>query len=101
MEDLPGAAQEQGPSVIFGRGDNCFDLTVSVRNHRFVAQSHVQNELGKRIFRRLRQEGIEYPNGRGHTGTQQGAEFRQENWVKPLYYIGMFPIDLKRRRGLS
>ena len=77
MRDLPGAAQEQEPSVVFGTGDNCLDFTVSVQVHRFVEQSHVQNELRKRIFRRLRQEGIEYPNGRANTAAQQTTESRQ------------------------
>lgn len=64
LRDLPDAVTDQEPSVAFGTGESFIEFTLSVGVHRFVAQPGVQNELKKRLFRRLRQEGIEYPNRR-------------------------------------
>jgi small-conductance mechanosensitive channel len=64
LRDLPGTAADQEPTVAFGIGDNFLEFTLSVSVHRFAAQSKVQNELRKRLFQRLRQEGIEHPNRR-------------------------------------
>lgn len=65
LRDLPGAPADQEPSVTFGTGDNFMEFALSVQVDRFAEQSAVQNDLRKRLFRRLRQEGIEYPNRRG------------------------------------
>jgi small-conductance mechanosensitive channel len=63
--EISGIVADQEPSLTFGTGDNFMEFTLSVNVHRFAEQFAVQNELKKRLFRRLRQEGMEYPNRRG------------------------------------
>lgn len=70
LRDLPGVVADQEPSVTFGTGDSFIEFTLSVQVHRFIEQSGVQNELRKRLFKRLRQEGIEHPNGRGQSSAR-------------------------------
>lgn len=64
LPGLNGALADQKLSVAFGTGDNFMEFTLSVQVDRFADQPAVQNGLRKRLFRRLRQEGIEYPNRR-------------------------------------
>lgn len=66
LHDMHGAPTNQELSVTFGTGDNFLEFTLSVQIDRFADQSAVQNELRKRLFRRLRHENIEYPNRRGN-----------------------------------
>lgn len=66
LRDLQGAAADQELSVTFGTGDSFMEFTLPIEVHRFEQQSGVQNELRKRIFRRLREEAMEYPNRRGN-----------------------------------
>lgn len=68
LRDLPDTVADQEPSVTFGTGENFIEFTLSVGVLRFVAQSGVQNELKKRLFQRLRLEGMEYPNRRTNAG---------------------------------
>jgi len=60
---IQGLLAEPAPFVRFipGFGDSSLDFTLICRVSTFVDQYGVQHELRKRIFVRLRQEGIEIP----------------------------------------
>ncbi|KJU84870.1 transporter, small conductance mechanosensitive ion channel MscS family protein [Candidatus Magnetobacterium bavaricum] len=61
--DVPGLMSEPEPFLRFipGFGDNSIDFTLICRVAEFVDQYIVQHQLRKRIFCRLRAEGIEIP----------------------------------------
>lgn len=60
---VPGLLGEPPPFVrlIPGFGDSSLDFTVTCQVATFVDQFLVQHELRKRLLRRLRAEGIEFP----------------------------------------
>ncbi len=61
--DVPGLLSEPEPFVRFipGFGDNSIDFTLICRVAEFTDQYIVQHKLRKRIFCRLKAEGIEIP----------------------------------------
>ncbi len=61
--EVSGMLSDPEPSVQFipGFGDSSLDFTLSCHVREFTDQYPVQHELRKRIFRRLREEGIEIP----------------------------------------
>lgn len=63
LKEIEGMAAEPAPSVMFdpGFGESGLGFTVNFQVVEFTAQFGVRNELRKRIFRRLRAEGIEIP----------------------------------------
>jgi small-conductance mechanosensitive channel len=61
ISELPGLVQDQQPSVSFAPGENTLDFTLGFTVKTFVDQYGVQNEMRKRIFRRLKEEGFEPP----------------------------------------
>lgn len=65
IRELSGVIPDQPLSLTFGTGDSFIEFTVSIQVQRFVDQSGLQSELRKRLFRRLRQEGMEHPSRRG------------------------------------
>lgn len=62
-QDIPGLLAEPAPVVRFipGFGESSLNFTLVCQVAEFDDQSRVQHELRKRIFKRLRQEGIEIP----------------------------------------
>jgi small-conductance mechanosensitive channel len=62
-ETIPGLLKDPAPSVQFnpGFGDSSIDFSVNCQVAEFVNQYGVQHELRKRVFARLRKEGIEIP----------------------------------------
>lgn len=61
--EIPGLLGEPEPFVRFipGFGDSSLDFTLICQVKEFVDQYLAQHELRKRIFRRLKAEGIEIP----------------------------------------
>jgi small-conductance mechanosensitive channel len=61
--EVPGLLGEPAPFVRFipGFGESSLDFTLICQVEEFVDQYLAQHELRKRIFRRLREEGIEIP----------------------------------------
>jgi small-conductance mechanosensitive channel len=61
--EVPGLLAQPAPSVAFEPGfvDSGIGLTANFHVEDFTSQGPVRNELRKRIFRRLREEGIEMP----------------------------------------
>ncbi|HWB83750.1 MAG TPA: mechanosensitive ion channel family protein [Bryobacteraceae bacterium] len=61
--EIPEMLADPAPSVAFdpGFGDSALQFTVNFQVTEFVKQFGVRNELRKRIFRRLRAEGIGIP----------------------------------------
>jgi len=59
--DVPGLLDDPRPTarLIPGFGESSLDFTLACQVESFVAQYPVQDELRKRILRRLRTEGIE------------------------------------------
>jgi small-conductance mechanosensitive channel len=60
---VPGLLAQPAPFVRFipGFGDSSLDFTLICRVSTFVDQYAVQHELRKRLFARLRREGVEIP----------------------------------------
>lgn len=63
VKEVPGMAADPAPNVMFDPGfaESGLGFTVNYQVSEFVAQFGVKNEMRKRIYRRLRQEGIEIP----------------------------------------
>jgi small-conductance mechanosensitive channel len=61
--ELPGMLAEPAPSVSFdpGVGDSSLGLSLNYQVADFASQFAVRNELRRRVFLRLREEGIEFP----------------------------------------
>ncbi len=61
--EIPGLLAEPAPSVRFipGFGESSLDFTLICHVEECVDQYTVQHELRKRIFRRFREEDIEFP----------------------------------------
>jgi small-conductance mechanosensitive channel len=61
--EIPGLLSEPAPFVRFipGFGASSLDFTLICQVGEFVDQYLVQHELRKRVFKRLRREGIEIP----------------------------------------
>jgi small-conductance mechanosensitive channel len=59
---VPGLLKEPAPSARFipGFGETSMDFTVGCQVAEFADQFLVQHELRKRIYRRLREEGIQF-----------------------------------------
>lgn len=62
-QDVPGMLREPEPAVRFipGFGESSLDFTLVCHVSEYVDQFPVQHELRKRIFKRLKKEGIEIP----------------------------------------
>jgi small-conductance mechanosensitive channel len=77
VQELPGMAIDQPASVSFDPGfaEAGLGFSVNFQVNEFVAQFGARNELRKRIYRRLRQEGIEipYPSRTVYLRTPDGA----------------------------
>jgi small-conductance mechanosensitive channel len=60
---VPGLLADPEPAARFSPGfsDSSLDFTIGCHVREFVDQYQVQHELRKRIFKRLREEGIEIP----------------------------------------
>ncbi|MBS1113323.1 MAG: integral rane protein [Nitrospirae bacterium] len=60
---IPGLLGEPAPSARFipGFGESSLDFTLTCHVNEFVDQYPVQHELRKRIFKRFREEKIEFP----------------------------------------
>src|SRR5579872_2518325 len=60
---VPGLLKEPAPSAKFipGFGKTSMDFTLDCRVAEFADQYLVQHELRKRIYRRFREEGIQFP----------------------------------------
>ncbi len=56
--DVPGLLDDPSPRVSFGFSEGSLTFTLHVEVRGFVDQVPVQDELRRRIFRRLRREGI-------------------------------------------
>ncbi|MCX8021358.1 MAG: mechanosensitive ion channel family protein [Syntrophorhabdaceae bacterium] len=63
IDEVPGLSPGYEPIVRFipGFGANSIDFTLICQVKEFVDQYVVQHELRKRIFKRLKEEGIEIP----------------------------------------
>jgi small-conductance mechanosensitive channel len=61
VAELPGLVEGQEPSVGFDPGESWVEYGLNLTVKRFVDRYDVQNEMRKRLFRRLRREGIEAP----------------------------------------
>jgi small-conductance mechanosensitive channel len=63
VKEVPGMAAEPAPNVMFDPGyvESGLGFTVNYQVAEFVAQFGARNEMRKRIYRRLREEGIEFP----------------------------------------
>jgi small-conductance mechanosensitive channel len=63
VKEVPGMVAEPPPNVMFDPGfaESGLGFTVNYQVAEFVAQFPVRNEMRKRIYRRLREEGIEIP----------------------------------------
>jgi len=61
--ETPGMLAEPAPSVAFdpGFGESALGFTLNYQVAEFASQFAVRHELRKRIFRRLREEGIQMP----------------------------------------
>lgn len=61
--DVPTMLADPPPNVAFspGFGDSSLDFTVVFQVGQYVDQFGVMNELRKRIFRRFKAEGIQFP----------------------------------------
>ncbi len=68
--EIPEILSDPGPVVRFipGVGDNALEFTLSCQVKEFTNQDLVQHELKKRIFYRLKKEGIEIPFPRQKIG---------------------------------
>jgi len=80
---IPGLLGDPAPFVRFipGFGESSLDFTLICQVGEFVDQYHARHELRKRIFRRIRKDGIEirfphrtvylleHPAGRPDSGT--------------------------------
>jgi small-conductance mechanosensitive channel len=60
-QEVPGMVAEPAPNVMFDPGftDSGLGFKVGVQVAEFVAQFGVRNELRKRIYRRLKAEGVQ------------------------------------------
>jgi small-conductance mechanosensitive channel len=63
VKEVPGMVADPPPNVMFDPGfaESGLGFTVNYQVAEFVAQFPVRNEMRKRIYRRLREEGIEIP----------------------------------------
>ncbi len=63
VKDVPGLLSDPQPSVRFlpGFGPSSLDFTLNFQVRDFLDQYLAQHELNKRIFKRLKQEGIDIP----------------------------------------
>lgn len=63
VAEIPEILSDPRPMVQFipGVGDNALEFTLSCQIKEFANQSLVQHELKKRVFYRLKKEGIELP----------------------------------------
>lgn len=61
--EVTGLVADPAPSVLFnpGPGDSALAFQVNFSVDRFAVQSLAQSELRKRLFKRLKKEGIEMP----------------------------------------
>lgn len=61
--EIPGLLAEPAPRVLFmpGFGQSSLDFTIICQVAEFTDQAGVLHELRKRIFKRFRTEGIEFP----------------------------------------
>ncbi len=62
-KEVPSLLADQAPDVSLspGFGPNSLDFTLTCQVRDIIDQGPVQHELRKRVFKRLRQEGIEIP----------------------------------------
>jgi small-conductance mechanosensitive channel len=63
VKEVPGMVADPPPNVAFDPGfaESGLGFTVNYQVAEFVAQFPVRNEMRKRIYRRLREEGVEIP----------------------------------------
>jgi small-conductance mechanosensitive channel len=63
VKEVPGMVADPGPNVMFDPGfaESGLGFTVNYHVAEFVAQYGARNEMRKRIYRRLREEGIDIP----------------------------------------
>jgi small-conductance mechanosensitive channel len=61
VAELPGLVEGQKPSVSFNPGESWVEYGLNLTVRGFVDQYDVQNEVRKRVFKRLRLEHIEVP----------------------------------------
>jgi small-conductance mechanosensitive channel len=63
VKEVPGMVADPPPNVMFDPGfsESGLGFTVNYQVAEFVAQFPVRNEMRKRIYRRLKEEGIEIP----------------------------------------
>ncbi|TAL23680.1 MAG: mechanosensitive ion channel family protein [Nitrospirae bacterium] len=63
VEEVPGLLGDPAPVVRFipGFGESSLDFTLVCQISEYSAQVAVQHELRKRIFKRFKAEGIEFP----------------------------------------
>lgn len=61
VTEVPGVVETQQPSVSFTPGESSLDFTLGFTVKQFSDQYSVQNEVRKRIFKRFREEGLDFP----------------------------------------
>lgn len=61
VQEITGLVENQEPAVTFNPGESWMEFTIGFTVKQFTDQYNVQNEVRKRIFKRLREEGIEIP----------------------------------------
>jgi small-conductance mechanosensitive channel len=63
LNEVPGMEAEPAPNIAFepGFAESGLGFTVNYQVAEFAAQAGVRSELRRRVFRRLREEGIEIP----------------------------------------
>jgi small-conductance mechanosensitive channel len=91
METIPGLLSDSAPFVRFipGFGQSSLDFTLICSVRSYVDQYLVQHELRKRIYKRFRDEGIEFPIPRRdlHVSTNgskelAGTTFRSKDLIR-------------------
>jgi small-conductance mechanosensitive channel len=87
LEAVPGLLSDSAPFVRFipGFGQFSLDFTLICRVANYVDQYLVQHELRKRIYRRFRDEGIEFPipQRRVHISANRSNEIPFPTFTRP------------------
>ncbi|MEM4211711.1 MAG: mechanosensitive ion channel family protein [Nitrososphaerota archaeon] len=79
-KEIPGMLDDPAPFVRFlpGPGEYSLNFTIICRAREYTDQFLIRHEMYKRIFRRLREEGIEIPFPIRTVYLKQGGERRKQ-----------------------